>query len=564
MGLLYRDKLDPFTITHVKELYPIKAKWSGRKAYIGVLLTIFILIVASWSVLSVNRTITTSGDDITTFVRNSNGNYWSASDTNIQLAINDLSSGGTVWIPGNTTITITNDIDMADNINLIGEGSSSVLFLGNGADIDMLEITGKENILIEKIRFDGNNVSNAGTLNLIEITGATAKNITIQNCYFINCQAGSMIDCEEGTSYITIADNFFKETEASASHPAGVWLAGQHCIVKNNYFENVYGCGIVMESETGSLPSSWHIIDGNVITGETSHGIHMERNGSQNYLKSNNCTIINNHIYDLYSIAYGVGDYSTGILLSENTTCSNNKIYNVDKNGISVCGNNTIISNNIIDTVWKSNGAGIAVTDKWHYSQLIIEDNIIRNITDQAINVLATQGVEIVKITGNIIESTGDQGILSGGDETYISDNYLENIGTNGIEVLSGAKNVTIDYNRFENIDGGFAIYTTAPSIIHDNDIFEVAGTGIYTTDENNSICTNKIRKCTGDGITLKNCFYSVINDNLIRNCVDGIDTITSYGNNTFDGNSVAFCSGDDYDINGAGNVIGDNMGSQA
>lgn len=556
-------------------------KTKERKLYASILIILLLIGVSIYSVNSVTRTISDSQDTIETFIKTSDGKYFSTTNTGLNNSIDSLPNGGTIWLPGNTTYSIST-VDFESNINYIGGGYSTHFSLI--ANSDLVTISTEENILIENIRFDGNNESvSAG--NAIDITGAS-KNITIQNCWFVDCDL-SFIDCEEGTSFITIEGCFFKGIEESASHPAAVWFAGSHCIVKNNYMEDCYGSGVVCESETGQPPSSWHIIDGNVITGNTGHGIHMERNGSQSYLKSNNCTIINNHIYDLYSAAYGSSDYSSGILLSENTTCSNNKIYNVHKNGISVCGNNTIVSDNTIDGVWLANGAGIAVTSKWYYSQVIISDNIIRNITDQAINVMATSGMVIVKITGNIIEDTGDQAISSSGDRLFVSDNYFENIGTNGVELASGTANATISNNYFYNIDGTYGVYilSSGKALITGNYFYDMVSYAIYITTggEYNIISSNFITKCGTDGIHLHNVENSTIIGNQITGCVDGIEiddghNLSVVGNHVWDctdgidetgtctynayaGNVCTGNSGNDFSLGGAGDESAANIG---
>lgn len=87
-----------------------------------------ILTLATISVMSVTRTITDSGDNIETFIRNSKGNYWSLSEANIQNAINDLSysgnyKNGIVWIPGNNTIAINTGIVLRKYITLDLQGS---------------------------------------------------------------------------------------------------------------------------------------------------------------------------------------------------------------------------------------------------------------------------------------------------------------------------------------------------------------------------------------------------------------------------------------------------------
>ena len=70
---------------------------------VGISIILLTLVI---SVASISRTITSDSDNIDTFIRNSNGNYWEATGANIQAAIDDLSLGGTVWLPGNITFLI--------------------------------------------------------------------------------------------------------------------------------------------------------------------------------------------------------------------------------------------------------------------------------------------------------------------------------------------------------------------------------------------------------------------------------------------------------------------------
>jgi hypothetical protein len=89
---------------------------------------VFLLILGAFSVMSLTRTISDTHDDMDTFIRNSKGNCWSATASNIQTAINDLGitvptdryagARGTVWLPGNTTITLTSTIEVLDYVTL--------------------------------------------------------------------------------------------------------------------------------------------------------------------------------------------------------------------------------------------------------------------------------------------------------------------------------------------------------------------------------------------------------------------------------------------------------------
>ena len=54
-----------------------------------LVLLLLVSIVAAASVISVTRMISDSHDDVDTYIRNSNGNYWECTEANIQAAIDD-------------------------------------------------------------------------------------------------------------------------------------------------------------------------------------------------------------------------------------------------------------------------------------------------------------------------------------------------------------------------------------------------------------------------------------------------------------------------------------------
>ena len=119
-----------------------------------ILLCMLLVIIAVTSVASIPRIISNTGDNFDTFIRNSNGNYWSSTASNIQIAIDDLNDNpGTVWLPGNTTFTLSSGIIIGDGILLDLGGSTikpsssfNIISMKNGSQIkngaiDASEIT---------------------------------------------------------------------------------------------------------------------------------------------------------------------------------------------------------------------------------------------------------------------------------------------------------------------------------------------------------------------------------------------------------------------------------------
>lgn len=421
---------------------------TNTKIYAGVLLTI-LLLVSAYSVLPLTRTISDSHDTVETFIKTSDGNYFATTNIGIQSALDSLTNGGTVWLPGNTTITITTELTPSNNTNIIGTGYSTCLFQGNSANVDLIDITSKENIIIEKIRFDSNNDSNTGNNPCIDIQssgvgGTATKNITIRDCWFYNCET-SMVDVhyDDNTWAVTVEDCFFKGIERDiGEYPAGVWISGFNCVIKNNWFEDCFGSGIVVESTDAKCASNI-IIDGNSVTGFTGYGILCEGGGD-----SANNTIVNNHCWNLNSTSYLAPEssYSTGILVTGNSTVANNWVYNVHRYGLYVHSNDTIIIGNRIDTI--QNKIGIQIR-----GNATCSNNIIKNTNKNGI--LASNQKHLgcsVIITGNWIANTKNEAIEVGYSgamqHCIISNNKIENTAQDGIELID-VENSSIMGNTF-------------------------------------------------------------------------------------------------------------------
>jgi len=484
-----------------------------RKVYAGIVITLVLIGAGIYSGNSLTRTISDSQDTIEILIKNSDGNYWDVSGANLQLAIWDLNgTGGTVWLPSGT-ISITTVINMISNVTLIGNGYPTLLYLANGADCDIIDITSKENIHIEKIRFDGNNASNTDNP-LIDIQsagagGAHTKNITIRDCYFFNCGT-SMVDVhyDDNTWHITVEDCYFNGIERdTGQYPAGVWISGFNAIIRNNRFEDTFGSGVVFECATNEAAAGNALIDGNFVTGFTSVGIYTE--GSN---KAQNVTIVNNRITHLNSTAYWSPwtSYSLGILACHNSTVANNYIHDVWQHGINAQGDYVTVQGNVID------GVGL----------------------DGAPNTLNGQ----------------KQGIKINGVHCSVIGNIIKNVyGQNAIYVMSEGREAD-----FCTIMGN-TIHTVSSSIGN-------AGCGIKFNDASYPafgiiyscvVVGNTIEDCSEDGISLFNVSYSTFGHNTFYNYDSlAIDEESTCYNNTFIGNT-ARDAGNDYDFDGGGSAVG-------
>ncbi|MCD4740560.1 hypothetical protein K8R43_05240 [archaeon] len=100
-----------------------------------------LVVVALYFVGSVTRTISDTQDNMETYVRNSNGNYFEATEAGIQAALDDIDKpktgegyqGGIVWVPGKKSINIYNGIRMANYSTLNLQGS--VLMVREDVDV---------------------------------------------------------------------------------------------------------------------------------------------------------------------------------------------------------------------------------------------------------------------------------------------------------------------------------------------------------------------------------------------------------------------------------------------
>ena len=191
---------------------------------IEVVVTILLLCSLSVvSVTSVTRTISDSNDNFYTFIRNSNGNYWEVSSSNIQKAIDDLNNNsGTVYLPGNTTITTMGTITVWNNVKLELQGSTikpSISFdvfrlrensqIMNGR-IDCSDITMQDEHACIKLNGDDQiEYGSTGVFNMHLIGGGHYTNTQGTAIYLYCDGGGTQIDNLMWCTFDNIQTNYF-------------------------------------------------------------------------------------------------------------------------------------------------------------------------------------------------------------------------------------------------------------------------------------------------------------------------------------------------------------------
>lgn len=402
------------------------------------LISILLLVVSLSNVLSVNRTISDTQDTIATFVRNSNGNYWTATGANIQTAIWDLNdTGGTVYLPSNT-IEISVGLVCNQNIKLTG-GIGSIIKAEANADLNYL-ITFQTDVslhsVVSHITLDGNRDSgNSNITGILAQAGTPDKEIMwfeIINNRIINCSIGIGLfgyssEIWERIWHVKILHNSFGGSGyPNTKHINATWAYS--ILVKDNGFEDADDIGIHLYDCRG-----WQI-NGNWFDDITNYGIYTESSLGEwefNTIISDNIFTDAGAIYDGIYLGGGVSK----------VTVQSNSIWSCGRDGIMVLDRYNIIDgNHIISNM----GNGINCTTDAKF--LIITDNeIISNVDGINSNVGNTYDI----ITGNIIYANSGKGLNFLGSYSTIANNIFY-ANTDGVSITNtnGITSDNIGYNN--------------------------------------------------------------------------------------------------------------------
>ncbi|CAK0751038.1 hypothetical protein CCP3SC1AL1_1820002 [Gammaproteobacteria bacterium] len=177
---------------------------------------LFIMITIG-SVFAVTRTITSTGDSFDTFIRNSKGNYWTATRANLQTAIYDLANvSGTVWIPSGT-IVFTNMINLTSNITIRGTGmNSTVLRLSNSySGYQGFWLRGHlvHNVTLCDFSMDGNNRTGTIVNNAVAIQIDNSSYFHFYNIHIYNLYRAGIILNENHNAYSDLTNLFINDVD---------------------------------------------------------------------------------------------------------------------------------------------------------------------------------------------------------------------------------------------------------------------------------------------------------------------------------------------------------------
>lgn len=472
----------------------------NKAVAIGICL-LFLSVSIGWAL---TRTITDTGDTVDTFIRNSRGNYWTATWANVQLAVDDLNNtangGGIVTLPAvNFSVTSTCyirhaaiTIQGAGGVILANTGSpvtGTLLRIAANLPAGVFKVTGKNDVAplayyvnpvfmdftIEEsdiwtsprpyravgINLTGTRSAIIERVNFVQINGSaiwvdTTYASTIRDCYFDRCG--------------------YKATTWLASQPviyytAPVGYFNTDAIIEDNVFEACYYAWITVNS-TGT--------------------------------KMDNMVIKNNYFEGSKT------NMNFGISPSGITLISENKFwYPCNQSYINLsgdCAKYTKIIGNIFKQSVHNGGEGYADIVAKNTYDILISNNLFLEGTSAIYTDIYTRNVTI---TDNIIDNfpypavtTKTYGMWIRSKDTIISDNNFMNIGVaNDYDDIalyfSSAKNCTVRDNKFSGCERGIELntggYHCHNIIIEGNNLLRITDSG-YTiyADSNQYIRDNR------------------------------------------------------------------------
>ena len=361
-----------------------------------ILMALLLLCVIIPSFQSVTRTITSTGDNYETFIRNSNGNSWTATGANIQAALNDVGNDtGTVWIPAGIFL-IDSPIQPWDNTEIRGSGIYATILKTNSgySDTDSYDTVVKirwqntpRNISISDITLDGNDTYRG-------VNAATLLNGSLQNIRLLNNGADAFslrINCSN-----LFIDNIEIHT---LSTNQGLYLEHLHdSVVSNILIKNGTGAG----NQAIAVNTGDNITFNNIVIDDTQFGMKLVEGCS--------------HV-----------------------TLDNIVIQNVRGDGFKIQSSDYIEVNNLlVDGARGESGSGLEIDDVEHCT---INNFVVKNTVAYGINLDSASGTNaFVSLENGIVQDAGTYGF-------YIDD--ANNISFTDVDIINPG--AVAENNRCEN-----------------------------------------------------------------------------------------------------------------
>jgi hypothetical protein len=471
-----------------------------NKIYAGFIALMFIGLV--FSSIMATRTITDTSDTILSTITSSAGYSDTATAAHLQTAINGLNnlSG---WVDGgNNNISISASIKLGTNCELRNIG----LYLTTASNKTMItnyNTAGNNGIYIHDVYLNGNGLNQPEwwRINADASEYANAmyfnycSNLTIKHATLYNMAYGGIFDVrakhiviDDVRAYRIGALYKYSGSGYDAWFSCGVWLRNcSESTINNMIVNDVYSCGVILESHDYTPISYWdhNIVVSDCTVQDASFGFYGERVRDCTFTNciAEDCT--ETQIYGAFCGGFRIfslGNRTTvencqakscgyGFLLSGYyTTVTGCTSYGSTVDGFLVEGANCTIDScrseydgsdgfqvealnvTISDTtVLRPVVCGIKVwpsaTPATKNKGSIIQGCTILNAGSQGIY----SNAHNLSIIGNIIYTTGDDGIELTGNDLIISDNKI-NMPVGRSIYLTGSLRVVISGN---NMYGG-------------------------------------------------------------------------------------------------------------
>ncbi len=409
-----------------------------------------------------------------------------------------------LWCMGTGT---QSDPFIIDDLEVIGDGSGSVVMIGNST----------KHFVISNC-----NITASGTE-----TGTHDSGISIWDCFngkVINSKIfGNLhgIFTHGGTNLI-IRENI---VESNSYFGITTQLTNSTTIESNIIRDHVGGFGVYIDT-----CENVNITD-NEITNSGVHQIDL-------YLSSG-CFVLNNSVKN---------GQATGIYLlwSENNSINNNEIISNVQSGVQLAngGNNTLFHNNIEDNglygIYLFNGGTIMNFNK------ILNNSIIHN-NRTGISIESSLYTNDTRIIGNIINNNGHSQTTSDANEKsgiYIYNNcahyqiYKNTINNNYANGIFFQDNIISSSIKSNNISFNLNYGIYFSSQCDNNEITSnyicnnTFGIGLLNNNQNTTISSNTISKNSIIGILVYICNYTTIRDNKNTISNNGVIGLALYRSN--------------------------------
>lgn len=437
--------------------------------------------------------------------------------------------GGELRLPQGKTIMINKEIELKDNVSIVGYGNTSKIITNTGSSkngLNMLKAFDKKNIRLSNFYIENTGYGLSGAwepMGTFDGVGACmlfagCHNVAVDNCYVV--KGGGNIDsdgntegvaniyfsccynCKATNNHIEYGDNgLMVDTWWRYIDEAHKWYENDNIIFAHNTIQHMTGRGICIENKTNSSKA---IMKGNVtVTGNT-------------------------------------------IRLCSYAGIQGNNVWNTVVTGNTIHGDCTDIDGETIIVYGKSTSStwyGIAFEDETF--QCIISDNTIQNTKIKSIYCKNARNVVISN--NNIVDVKPGSSTADRGEGIYIAnDEYiLENInilGNNMYNVLAGvifaskssivSKNCIVSNNNITftsaNSRYGIVIDYLTHSSINGNNISATSKGSSFVGIKCNNGATNTINNNNisnmNKAVALANDISSILNGNVIYNCTYGVE----------------------------------------